>query len=585
MNAELPADPESGRRPPRAEGRSEGRARLQSRGAQALEQGRARLIVTAAMFSLAFGAVGVRLVDATIFAHGPDGGPAQAVRVPEVPVPQTRADITDRNGVLLATSLSTASLYADPKLVIDPAEAARRISELLPDVHRERLLADLKGDKRFVWIRRNLTPRQEYEVNRLGLPGLFFQREERRVYPQGALMAHVVGFTSVDNSGLAGVEQSQDERLSAGGEPLRLSIDVRLQHILRREIQQQITDFTAIGGAGMILDVHTGELLAMVSLPDFDPQEPGEADAANRFNRDTLGVYEIGSVFKIFNTAMALDHGAIRLTDSFDTRPVHIGRFTITDYHPTNRPMSVPEIFKESSNIGSLHIAERVGIERQRAFLGKLGMLKAPQLELPEVGRPLLPNPWTQVSLMTVAYGHGIAVTPMQAVTGVAAMVNGGILRPATLLKQPEGEEIPGTRVIRQDTSEVMRRLMRLVVTEGTAKQSEAPGYLLGGKTGTAEKVAAHGYAKKALLSSFYGAFPMNDPRYVVVVMVDEPKGNKKSYGFATAGWVAAPAVSRIVQQIGPLLGVRPVDGNSPEVQQALSLDPAHLPRLLAAKQ
>jgi cell division protein FtsI (penicillin-binding protein 3) len=581
---ELPAPPDQDFGGRRQAPRSEGRVRLQSRGMQALEQGRARLIVTAAMFSLAFSAVGLRLVDATIFAHGPEVA-NQANRVPEVTLPQTRADIQDRNGVLLATSLATASLYADPKLVIDPADAAKRITELLPDVNRERLLADLKGEKRFVWIRRNLTPRQEYEVNRLGLPGLFFQREERRIYPQGALMAHVVGFTSVDNTGLSGVERSQDARLREGGAPLQLSIDVRLQHILRREIQAQIDDFTAIGGAGMIFDVRTGEVVAMVSLPDFDPQEPGEADDANRFNRDTLGVYEIGSVFKIFNTAMALDAGAIKLSDSFDTHPLHIGRFTITDYHPQNRAMSVPEIFKESSNIGSVHIAERVGIDGQRAFLGKLGLFKPAKLELPEVGWPLLPNPWSHISLMTVAYGHGIAVSPIQAVTGVAAIVNGGILRPATLLKQAEGQDVPGTRVIRQETSDVMRRLMRLVVTEGTAKQSEAPGYLLGGKTGTAEKATGHGYAKKALLSSFYGAFPMNDPRYVVVVMVDEPKGNKKSYGFATAGWVAAPAVSRIVQQIGPLLGVRPVDSNSPEVQQALSLDPAHLPRLLAAKQ
>ncbi len=561
----------------RAPTRAEPRVRYQSRTQTALEQGRARLIVTAALFSIAFGAVGLKLVDATVLSQGAE---PQATTAATAKPPQAgRADIVDRNGVLLATSLSTQSLYADPKLVIDPVEAVQKLSKVLPDLNGEALLAELRTPKRFVWVRRNLTPRQQYEINRLGIPGFAFQREERRVYPQGSLVAHVVGFSGVDNNGLMGIEQRYDQRLRSGEGPLRLSVDVRLQHVLRKEIGAAIEEFRAIGGAGMIMDVRTGELLAMVSLPDFDPHNPPppqqEQDTDPRFNRNTLGVYEMGSTFKIFNTAMALESGRVRLHDSFDaTKPIRIGRHMISDFKPEARWMDVVDIFKHSSNIGSVRMAAEVGPAGQRDFMAKLGFTRPVSLELPELGWPMIPNPWREVNMMTISFGHGMSVSPVHLVAATAGMVNGGILRQPTLLKREKGDEVPGTRVISEKTSDVVRKLMRTVVMDGTATRADAAGYVVGGKTGTAEKVKGRAYSGSYRISSFVGAFPMHDPRYVVYVMVDEPKGNKQTFGYATGGWVAAPAIGRIVAQAGPILGVRPVDANAPEIVHALAINP-----------
>lgn len=557
----------------------EPRVRLQSKNATALEQGRSRLVLTAAFFAMAFGAVGLKLMDATILAGGQEPG---ATRAASAVAPQSRADIVDRNGVLLATSLATASLYADPKLVIDPQEATAKLVQVLPELDRQALLASLKEDKRFVWIKRNLTPKQQYEVNRLGIPGLAFQREERRIYPQGSLAAHVVGFSGVDNVGLMGIEQRFDKQLKETQGPLQLSIDVRLQHILRKEIQVTLDEFRAIGGAGMVMDVHTGELLAMVSLPDFDPHSPPppieEQDLDPRFNRNTLGVYEAGSTFKIFNTAMALESGQVRLRDSFDaTRSIRIGRHSISDYHPENRWMDVVDIFKHSSNVGSVRMAERIGPAAQKEFMSKVGFTRPVPLELPELGWPIVPNPWREVNMMTISFGHGMSVSPLHVVTAAAGVINDGMGVAPTLLKRDREEPIAGNRLVSERVSDTMRRLMRMVVTDGTARKADAPGYLVGGKTGTAEKVKRGGYAKKALITSFVGAFPMNDPRYVVYVMVDEPKPSKNSFGFATAGWTAAPTVGRIVSQIGPLLGVKPQDATSPDVVHALAINPQEI--------
>ena len=561
----------------RAPTRAEPRVRFQSRSQAALDQGRARLIVTAAVFSLAFGAVGLKLVDATVLSQGSE--PAATVAASAKPAHAGRADIVDRNGVLLATSLATQSLYADPKLVIDPAEAVQKIRKVLPDIDSGALLAELRSDKRFVWIRRNLTPRQQYEINRLGIPGFAFQREERRIYPQGGLAAHVVGFSGVDNNGLMGIEQRFDQRLRSGEGPLQLSIDVRLQHILRKEVATAIEDFRAIGGAGMLMDIRTGELLAMVSLPDFDPHSPpppqAEQDTDPRFNRNTLGVYEMGSTFKIFNTAMALESGRVRLSDSFDaTKPIRIGRHMISDFKPEARWMDVVDIFKHSSNIGSVRMAEEVGPAGQKEFMTRLGFMRPVSLELPELGWPMVPNPWREVNMMTISFGHGMSVSPVHLVAATAGMVNGGVMHPPTLLKREKGEEVPGTRVISERTSDVVRKLMRTVVTEGTATRADAAGYVVGGKTGTAEKVKGRAYSGSYRISSFVGAFPMHDPRYVVYVMVDEPKGSKQTFGYATGGWVAAPAIGRIVAQAGPLLGVRPVDPDAPEIVHALAINP-----------
>jgi cell division protein FtsI (penicillin-binding protein 3) len=539
-------------------------------GRSPIEVGHTRLIVTASMFVLAFLAISARLVDVTLIS----GAEPRTARAPRV-LPIERADIIDRNGVLLATSVSTASLFAEPRKVLDPNRAAHALTQVLPDVGEEVIRARLTSDKSFVYIRRNLTPRQEYEVNRLGIPGLGFQREDRRLYPEGSTLAHVLGFSDIDNHGLAGVERSFDQTLRAGGEALQLSIDIRVQQLVREELAGAIQKFNAIGGAGMVLDTRTGEMLAMVSMPDFDPNHPGAAPDDARFNRNTLGVYEMGSVFKIFNTAMTLEAGTATLTSSYDaTKPIQIGRFAIHDDHAQNRWLSVPEVFIYSSNIGSARMALEVGPSGQRAFFDKLGMLRPAKIELPEIGHPEIPMQWRPINTMTIAFGHGMAVSPVQLIGGAATILSGGTLVSPTLLKQ-SGPLVPGAQVISAKTSLSLRRLMRLNVEDqrGTGKFGAVPGYLVGAKTGTAEKAAAGGYRHKALLSTFIAVFPMTSPRYIVQVMIDEPHGTKDTYGFATAAWVAAPAARRIIERMGPLLGVPTVNENSDEVRRAMAID------------
>ena len=539
----------------------------------AMEQSRNRLMVTAAVVTLAFTAISGKLVASTMLRDPVEPRAHRAADASGTPV--GRADITDRNGNLLATSLATASLYADPKIVIDPKEAAKKLVSALPELEYKELLEKLSGDKRFVWVKRNLSPRQQAQVHRLGIPGVYFEREERRFYPAAKLTSHVVGYTGVDNRGLAGMEQSFNKRLTTDPRPVRLSLDLRLQHILRKEVAASVEEFRAIGAAAMIFDVNTGEVLAMVSLPDFDPHDPTGLDAETLFNRNTLGVYEMGSTFKIFNTALSLESGKVRPTDMFDTiHPISIGRFTIRDFHPEHRPLSAAEIFEVSSNIGSVRMMLQAGgVPAQRAFMARMGFLRPTPLELPENGWPLVPNPWREINAMTISFGHGISVSPMHTVAAAASVINGGVMHPPTLLKREPGTEIPSERVMSQQTSETMRRLFRLVVAEGTAKAANVPGYVVGGKTGTADKQKGRSYARNARMSSFVGAFPMHNPKYVVYVMLDEPKATAKTYGYATGGWVAAPAVGRIIKQIGPLLGVQPVDENSPEIRSAVDIN------------
>ncbi|NYZ15714.1 penicillin-binding protein 2 [Azospirillum sp. RWY-5-1] len=539
----------------------------------ALEQTRNRLMVTAAMVALAFTAISAKLVDATVLRHVSE--PKQALVAEVGTLPVARADITDRNGNLLATSLATASLYADPKLVIDPKEAARKLVAVLPELDLKDLTEKLSSGKRFIWIKRNLTPKQHFQVFRLGIPGVYFEREERRFYPTSNLTSHVVGFTGVDNNGLAGMEQGADKRLRTDPRPLQLSLDLRLQHILRKELAAATEEFRALGAAGMIYDVRNGEVLAMVSLPDFDPHDPTGLDENTLFNRNTLGVYEMGSTFKIFNSAMALDSGKVRLADSFDaSHSIQIGRFTISDYHGKNRWLTVPEIFQYSSNIGSVRMALQVGVQAQKAFMTKMGFMRPTAIELPENGWPLVPNPWREINAMTISFGHGISVSPMHTIAAAAGMINGGIIHPPTILKRDPDAEVPGERVISDQTSRMMRKLFRLVVTDGSAKSAEVKGYVVGGKTGTADKQKGRSYSTNARLSSFVGAFPMHDPRYIVFVMVDEPKATAKTFGYATGGWVAAPAVSRVIRQIGPLLNVPVYDETLPEIRNAVDLNP-----------
>lgn len=541
---------------------------------EVLRVSRQRLTVAALLFALCFTAIGGQVVRLTLFRGGDEAArQAQAGGG----VTAGRAAIVDRNGVLLASSLNTASLYADARAVLDPERAARRLAEVLPGLNVEDTKARLASGKAFVWLRRNLTPQAQYRVNRLGIPALGFRSEERRLYPHGSLVAHVLGYTDVDNRGIAGIERGLDEdlqRRGGTGEPVALSLDVRVQYALHEELRAAMERFRAKGAAGVVMDADNGEVLALVSLPDFDPNRPTETAADNRFNRISLGVYELGSVFKIFTVALGLESGVTTMRKGYDaTNPIKISRFTIRDDHAKKRWLSVPEIFMYSSNIGAAKMALDAGIDAQRAMLARLGLLEKPGIELSEVGSPLAPERWREINAMTIAFGHGVAVSPLQLASGVAAVVNGGTLRPPTLLRRNPEREVPGRQVLSAKTSDHMRRLMRLVVAKGTGRQADAKGYLVGGKTGTAEKSGRKGYRRKALLSSFVAAFPMHRPRYVVYALLDEPQGDEKTFGFASAGWTAAPTVGRVVARIGPVLGVRPVDPEQKQIRQAMAVD------------
>lgn len=531
--------------------------RLEGSLKQALETGRNRLLVTGTMFMIAFVAIAVRLIDLTVF--GPSGEPWAKHSILSSSFAAGRADIFDRNGAVLATSLPTASLFANPYDIMDAEEAAEKLATVFPEINRNVLLQKLKSNSRFVWISRNLTPNQQYAVNRLGIPGVSFERGERRVYPHGREAAHVLGLTDIDGNGIAGVEKYFASSLNMGAEPLQLSIDLRIQAMLRQELTVAVNEFQAIGAAGVVLDVQTGEIISMVSLPDFDPNITGSMIGTVAFNRATKGVYEMGSTFKLFNTAMALDSGTVSIDGGYDaSEPIKIARFTISDYHGKNRWLSVPEILIYSSNIASAKMAMDVGAKTQKFYLDQLGLLHQSVVELPEIGRPQYPVRWGDISTMTISYGHGVSVSPLQLADAVATLVNGGIRLPVTLLKHRGLVPPNGARVLSEQTSRQMRALMRLVVTSGTGKKAAAPGYLVGGKTGTAEKQVNGRYRDKSLISSFVGTFPIDKPRFVIMVMLDEPKGTKRTFNYATGGWVAAPVVKRMISRIASLLGILP---------------------------
>jgi cell division protein FtsI (penicillin-binding protein 3) len=551
----------------------------------ALETGRTRLLIGGAVMMMGFGVVGLRLIDIALLQEAREPRVARAPSASEMRT--GRADIVDRNGEIVATSLQTASLFANPRKILDANDAARLLVGVLPDLKEAEVAAKLKSGRGFVWLKRNLSPRQQWNVIGLGIPGVEFQTGETRVYPHGPLAAHILGYVGVDGDGLAGVEKSFDTALRSNATTVQLTIDIRLQHLLRSELMRAMSSSRAIGATGVIFDVRKGEVLAMTSLPDYDPNIQNRASDDQRFNRATLGVYELGSTFKIFTTAMALDYGVVNVSDGYDaTKPLRVARFTIRDFHAKKRWLSVPEIFMYSSNIGAAKMARDVGGEGQREFLSRLGMLRPASIELPEVGAPMQPKPWRPINTMTIGFGHGLAVSPLQLTAGVAAVVNGGVFVRPTLIRpddaQQEGaasaeaapkQAMRGERVMSTETSMEMRRMMRLVVEKGTGGKAGAIGYLVGGKTGTAEKSSRRGYNRRALISSFIGAFPMNDPRYVVLALVDEPQGNKHTHGYATGGWIAAPVVRRIVQRAAPFLGISPVDESDPAIKQLLDID------------
>jgi cell division protein FtsI (penicillin-binding protein 3) len=493
-----------------------------------------------------------------------DRSGADQIGNPLVPV---RADIVDRNGVPLARTIDAWSIAVHPdRLLGNPAELAVKLAQLMPERSAAEYKAMLTSGKSFLFLSRRAVPELVSAVNALGEPAIEFSREPQRLYPQTAMAGHVLGWTDFDGNGVAGMERVLQDRLSdptQRGTPVALSIDARVQGVLETELYAAMTKFSAIGAAGIVLDVKTGEVIALTSLPQLNPNKPGRNAEAAGFNRATMGVYELGSTFKPFTVAMAMDSGIIRSFGQMYNCPRALpvgGGFTITDTHPFGRAASVAEIMKESSNIGTAQIAAQVGSARQQEFLRKMGFLEPVSIELNERGRTLTPGAdWGDIATMTVGYGHGIAVTPLHLATGYATLFNGGVWRPATLIKTDSHHPVPqGRRVFTEETSHRMRALLRLVVTDGTGRRADAPGYRVGGKTGTAEKIVGGRYTGAAVVTTFAGVFPMDNPRYVVVAMLDDPKATADTYGFHTAGWNVAPVVSRVVSRIGALLGVQP---------------------------
>jgi cell division protein FtsI (penicillin-binding protein 3) len=539
-----------------------------STGRKLMEQGRIRLFCITACFIMSFLTVSAHLVEITVLhRHGEAASATQddekTLSEDSAPLRFGRGDIVDRNGLIVATTLGTQSLFANPRDISGAEDAARRIVKIFPDLNAKDVLRKLRRNASFVWIKRNLTPREENAANSLGIPGLYFQPEQKRVYPYRNLLSHLVGFVGLDDTGLTGVEKYFDRQLrdtAEHKEPLRLSIDLRVQNIVAEEIKQSMEKFNAIGATGIVLDLHSGEILALANLPDFNPNHPQHFSDNSLFDRATLGTYEMGSTFKTFTTAMALDYGVVNLNGGYDaSHPIKFANCTIRDDHPKNRWLSIPEIYTYSSNIGTVRMVLDVGKERQQAFLRKIGLMDPVDVELPEIGVSRYPGDWSEISSMTISYGHGMSVTPLQLVRAFASVVNGGTFEPMTIIKGGNAGKPEGKRVISEKTSSQMRRLMRMVVQYGTGKQANVPGYRVGGKTGTAEKVDAGGhYDHKANMSLFIATFPVDAPRYVVLVMVDDPKGNKASFGFATAGWTAAPAVGNIISRMAPMFGIHP---------------------------
>lgn len=542
----------------------------------ALAQAKLRLVLVALFLLLGYAAISLRLVDLTLLRSKPVQEAAAApgdVRPLNRPL---RGTILDRNGELIATSLAMASVYADTTIIDNKQEVAKELAKILTAQAAGEIEKKLNSGKKFIWIERNITPKQEYAINALGYPGLSFQQEDRRIYPGAELTSHLIGYTDVDGHGISGIEKFANKQLEKGDEPVRLTIDLRVQHIMRRELLAAIGKFHAKAGVGIVMDVNTGEIISMVSLPDFDPLHPGDADDDAKFNRASLGVFEMGSTFKLFSIAAALDSGKVTFGSSFDAgEPIHYGRFTITDYHAKKRVLSVPEIFIYSSNIGTARMAASLGGNRLENFYKEIGFFTPVPVELPERGQPLYPAPWRDISTLTCAFGHGIAVSPLHVIRAASALVNGGILVKPTLFRRDNaGLSLTpsGDRVIKPQTSLMIRQLMALNVADGSGAQAAVEGYNVGGKTGTAEKNKNGRYEHNLLVSSFMGAFPIEDPRYAVLTILDEPQGIPETHGFATAGWNAAPVVSKVVEQMAPLYHISPALDTRPEILRELSM-------------
>lgn len=528
-----------------------------------------RVVATIAGFAGLYGLIISKLI--MIGMASEDHAAALAVATQQVSA--TRPDILDRNGEVLATDIRTSSLFAEPKRILDVDDAMEALGSVIPELRRDPVIrARLSSKAGFVWLKREITPQQRDRIHRLGLPGIGFIDENKRFYPNGSLAAHVVGLVNVDNQGIAGMEKYLDDKTDLlklnkegkippeGLPPVRLSIDMRVQHVVRDEINEAVKKYHAVAGMGVVLDVRTGEVLAMVSLPDFDPNDPKEALDKDHMNRVTAGVYEMGSVFKTFNSGFALDSGKVKLTDIYETRGgLTIGHQHISEFHGKGRPLSVPEIFLYSSNTGSARMALKVGPQAQHDFFEKVGFLKKLDSELPEEATPMYPKHLSDIATATMAFGHGISVTPMHTAIVGAAMVNGGwLFNPTFLPRTHEQAMETAKRVIKQETSDEVRYLFKInTAPPGSGTRAQVDGYRVGGKTGTAEKVEKGRYDHDKRRNSFLAAFPIDDPKYLVLTVLDEPKPEKEGQS-AVAGLNATPAAGNIIRRIAPMLGVMP---------------------------
>jgi cell division protein FtsI (penicillin-binding protein 3) len=528
---------------------------------------KARLGLAIVAFAAIYGVIALRLV---MFAEQSDGHGARR-SVGQDAVATARPDILDRNGQILATDLKAPSLFAEPRKLIDVDEAEELLTAVLPDLDANEVRDRLSSKRGFVWLKREITPKQQQEIHRLGIPGVGFLTENKRVYPNGPVVSHEIGHVNIDNQGIAGIEKWLDGQglaaLHMAGlatdrlqKPVNLALDLRVQFALRDELVAAREKFKAKAASGVVLNVNTGEVVALVSEPDYDPNNPREANDPTRINRLTTGVYEMGSTFKVLTVAMALDSGKATLSSTFDaSHPLHYGRFAIHDYEPMHRALSVPEIFTYSSNIGAARMALAVGVQGHQAFLKKMGQLDRLRTELPESAEPIVPKHWGELNTVTIAFGHGLSVAPLQAVMGIAATLNGGRLIPPTFLKRSEGKaNVLAKQVLKPETSRAMRYLMRLNAEKGTATKANVDGYYIGGKTGTAEKVVNGRYSKHKLLTDFMAVLPADKPKYLMMIMLDEPQATPETHGFATAGWNAAPTAAKVIARIAPLLDLEP---------------------------
>ena len=543
------------------------RSLLYGRNVDRAAKARARVGFAVMAFALVYAILAGRLV---MFAIGADSHSAGRTGSRDA-IATARPDIVDRNGEMLATDVKSPSLFGEPRRIIDKDEAIELLTATLPDLDTAEVRERLSSRKGFVWLKREITPKQQQAIHRLGIPGIGFLRENKRVYPTGASVAHLIGLVNIDNQGIAGMEKWLDNNgladLHRAGfatdrlqRPVELSIDLRVEHALRDELLKAKEKYKAKAASGLVSNVRTGEIVALVSLPDFDPNKPKEVHDPDRINRLTTGVYEMGSTFKALTLAMALDSGKANLNTLYDGRgALKYGKFTIHDTHPVGRSITLSEVFTFSSNVGAAKIALGQGVEAHKAFLKKLGQMDRLRTELPESASPIVPKRWSELNTITIAFGHGIAVAPLQAVMGINAVVNGGYLIPPTFLKRSEEEaRAIGKKVLKTETSDKMRYLMRLNAEIGTAKKADVKGYYIGGKTGTSEKVVNGRYSKKQVLNSFTAMFPADNPQYQLLIMLDEPKALPETHGFITSGWNTVPTGGKVIARIGPLLGVEP---------------------------